>query len=89
MTLQGFSRLVRHGEAWCEDRYYLGLAFLEVLRGTLLEEGGFSPFSVDFAKWRQALVPLGVALHKRENRCSGTVNTLFTPWLRLPGRNRE
>ena len=65
MTMQGLRRLVRHGETWCEERYYLGLDFFEVLRGNLLEECGPSRFSGGFSKRRKALVQLGVELNKR------------------------
>lgn len=68
MTMQGLGRLVHHGEAWCEDRYYLGLSFLEVLRGTLVEEVGLFSFSRSFSKWRKALVQLGVELKKKGKR---------------------
>lgn len=64
MPMQGLGRLVRHGEAWCEERYYLGLDFLEVLRGPLEGAGLFS-FSGSFSKWRKALVQLGVELKKK------------------------
>ncbi len=65
MTMQGLRRLVRHGETWCEERYYLGLDFFEVLQGTLLEACGLSPFSGGFSKRHKALVQLGVELNKR------------------------
>jgi len=65
MAMQGLRRLVRHGETWCEARYYLGLDFFEVLRGTLLEGADLSPFSGSFSKRRKTLVQFGAELNKR------------------------
>jgi len=65
MTMQRLGWLVRHGEAWCEERYYLGLDFFEVLRGNLLEESDLSPFLGGFSRWRKTLIRLGIELNKR------------------------
>jgi hypothetical protein len=68
MTMQGLRQLVHHGEAWCEETYYLGLDFCEVLRGTLLEEGSLFLFPGSFSQWGQALIQFGVAVHTRGKR---------------------
>ena len=78
MTMQGLGRLMRHGEAWCEDRYYLGLSIVEVLRGNLLEEGGLFSFAGGFSKWRKALVQLGAEFKKKgKSWVSGSRGTVI------------
>jgi len=66
MTMQGLGQLVHRGEAWCEDGYYLGLGFIEVVRGDLLEMvGSLFSFSGGFSKWGKALVQLGSEWKKK------------------------
>jgi hypothetical protein len=79
MTRQGLRQLVHHGQAWCEETYYLGLDFCEVLRGTLLGEGSLFLFSGSFAQWRQALIQLGGAVHTRGKRVRDRLRVVSAP----------
>jgi len=76
MTMKGLRQLMYHGEAWCEEMYYRGLGFCEVLRGSLLEEDNPFFLSGSLSQCRQALVHLGTAVNTRGKRMRDRLRAL-------------